>query len=93
MDERRAPAFPLRYFHIYTAIDIYGSDWIKIASFVKSRSIAQVRSHAQKYFNKKKSDEEKIGFKPIDEHFDDDKVQTRSKRQSKFENGSTVSIP
>jgi len=45
---------------------MYGSDWVKIASFVGTRNIAQVRSHAQKYFNKKKSDEEKIGFKPID---------------------------
>lgn len=28
---------------------------------VKSRNASQVRSHAQKYFNKKQNDEEKIG--------------------------------
>lgn len=93
MDTTGASSFPLRYILIYLAIDIYGSDWVKLASFIGSRSIAQARSHAQKYFNKKKNDSEKIGTKPIEEIYDEEKVQTRSKKPNKCESSSTVSIP
>jgi len=56
MDQLRTQKILIRYFNIYIAIEIYELDWNKIASFVSTRNIAQVRSHAQKYFNKKKSD-------------------------------------
>lgn len=32
------------------AIRLYGKDWRKVEDFVKTRSGAQIRSHAQKYF-------------------------------------------
>ena len=31
-------------------LEKFGRDWVKIQQFVKSRSVAQVRSHAQKCF-------------------------------------------
>jgi hypothetical protein len=30
----------------------YGKDWRKVEQYVKTRSSSQVRSHAQKFFNK-----------------------------------------
>ena len=33
-------------------IEIYGRDWKKVSTHVKTRSTAQCRSHAQKYFIK-----------------------------------------
>jgi SHAQKYF class myb-like DNA-binding protein len=39
-----------------------GCDWNAIAEQVRTRTAAQVRSHAQKYFNKQANDQEKIGF-------------------------------
>lgn len=30
------------------AIEKYGKNWVEIQNYVKSRSLAQVRSHAQK---------------------------------------------
>lgn len=34
------------------AIMQYGKDWRKVEQYVKTRSSSQVRSHAQKFFNK-----------------------------------------
>ncbi len=34
------------------ALDIYGREWKKVETYVKTRSSAQIRSHAQKYFAK-----------------------------------------
>jgi SHAQKYF class myb-like DNA-binding protein len=34
------------------AIEIHGKSWKKVASCVKTRSVVQVRTHAQKYFQK-----------------------------------------
>lgn len=34
------------------ALDLYGKDWKLIQKYIGTRSIAQTRSHAQKYFNK-----------------------------------------
>lgn len=33
-------------------IEKYGKNWKKIQSFIKGRSLSQIRSHAQKYFRK-----------------------------------------
>jgi SHAQKYF class myb-like DNA-binding protein len=34
------------------AITQYGKDWKKVEAYVRTRSGSQVRSHAQKFFNK-----------------------------------------
>lgn len=34
------------------ALKLFGKDWHKVESFVSTRTSAQIRSHAQKYFNK-----------------------------------------
>ena len=34
------------------AVKLYGRNWIRIAEYVGSRNFLQVRTHAQKYFNK-----------------------------------------
>jgi SHAQKYF class myb-like DNA-binding protein len=34
------------------AIDQFGREWDKVQTVVKTRSLAQIRSHAQKYFQK-----------------------------------------
>ncbi len=34
------------------ALRLYGKDWNKVQEFIQTRSSAQTRSHAQKYFNK-----------------------------------------
>lgn len=36
------------------AMSLYGKDWKKVVEFVRTRSILQVRSHAQKHFLKQK---------------------------------------
>jgi len=41
-----------RYLSLYLAIATYGKDWKKIEEIVGTRSGSQVRSHAQKFFNK-----------------------------------------
>lgn len=42
-------------------LKIEGEDWKKISKRIKTRSYSQVRSHAQKYFNRKNKESEKIG--------------------------------
>lgn len=37
---------------VYVAMMQYGKDWKKVEQFVKTRTGSQVRSHAQKFFNK-----------------------------------------
>ena len=34
------------------ALNLYGREWKKVAVHIQTRSCAQVRSHAQKYFKK-----------------------------------------
>lgn len=52
MVSRRAPKVHGRYIHPYLAIATYGKDWKKVEELVGTRSGSQVRSHAQKFFNK-----------------------------------------
>lgn len=41
-----------------TALDLYGREWRKVAEHIQSRTSAQIRSHAQKYFAKLKKEAE-----------------------------------
>jgi SHAQKYF class myb-like DNA-binding protein len=43
------------------AIEKHGCEWKIIADKVGSRTPSQVRSHAQKFFNKRQNDQDKIG--------------------------------
>ena len=43
------------------ALNEYGREWKKVAKLIKSRTSAQIRSHAQKYFQKL-SKEKKAGL-------------------------------
>ena len=43
------------------ALNEYGREWKKVAKKIKTRSSAQIRSHAQKYFQKL-SKEKKAGL-------------------------------
>ncbi len=35
-----------------TALQLYGKEWKKVAARVKTRTVVQTRTHAQKYFQK-----------------------------------------
>jgi hypothetical protein len=37
---------------IYEGVKNYGKDWTKIVPYVPTRTGTQIRSHAQKFFNK-----------------------------------------
>ena len=39
------------------ALNLYGREWKKVAVHIQTRSCAQVRSHAQKYFKKLEKEE------------------------------------
>jgi len=58
-------------------INIYGKEWKKIASMIETRTVVQIRTHAQKYFQKlakKRSQEMK--------HADSATVASPSKKKS-----------
>lgn len=57
------------------ALDVYGKNWKLIQQHVGSRSVAQTRSHAQKYFNKLKGDDKGASKQRLVAH--------RSRRESK----------
>lgn len=42
-----------------SGITLYGKDWKKVEEIVGTRTGSQVRSHAQKFFNKLKKDGKK----------------------------------
>lgn len=52
MDQVRTSTVHVRYWSLDSAIMQYGKDWKKVEQYVKTRSGSQVRSHAQKFFNK-----------------------------------------
>ncbi|EED91140.1 MYB DNA binding protein/ transcription factor-like protein, partial [Thalassiosira pseudonana CCMP1335] len=35
-----------------SALQVYGKEWKKVAARVKTRTVVQTRTHAQKYFQK-----------------------------------------
>lgn len=46
----------------HSALEKHGCDWANIAADVRTRTPSQVRSHAQKYFNKQANDHDRIGY-------------------------------
>jgi SHAQKYF class myb-like DNA-binding protein len=52
LEPRRAPTLHVRYAPPHAAIMQYGKDWKKVEQYVRTRNGSQVRSHAQKFFNK-----------------------------------------
>lgn len=54
MDNRITLKVSYGYIFYYLGLQLYGKDWKKIEELIGSRSSAQVRSHAQKYFLKVK---------------------------------------
>lgn len=53
-----------------------------ISHFIQTRTPSQVRSHAQKYYNKKHNDENKIGYQPYKPGSNDHMVSTRLNRRN-----------
>lgn len=48
---------PSEHDRFLKGFDIYGRDWVNVQRIVKTRSLLQVRSHAQKMLNKMSDDE------------------------------------
>lgn len=48
-----------------TGFKLYGGEWDKVQKLVKSRTLAQIRSHAQKYFAKLQRKEQQESFKLV----------------------------
>ena len=53
--------------NIFIALDKFGNNWQKVQTIVKTRSAAQIRSHAQKYKLKLMYDEAQEKFKGMKE--------------------------
>jgi len=62
-------------------IDLYGKDWKKIAALVQSRTVIQVRTHAQKYFLKIEKDKEKKTSAPTTSKEVDGNVSTPTHKE------------
>lgn len=45
----------------------FGKDWCTIAKFIQTRTVVQVRTHAQKYFIKMKKYKENMQFEEGDD--------------------------
>lgn len=69
MVEERAQEVFRRYLFslIHIALEKYGNNWTKVQLHVKTRSSAQIRSHAQKYKLKMMYDEAQEKFKTMKE--------------------------
>lgn len=52
MEQGIAPTLHVRYPPQHSAIMQFGKDWRKVEQYVRTRTSSQVRSHAQKFFNK-----------------------------------------
>ena len=62
--EEEHQRFMLGYIPLYLGIMSYGKDWKKVEEVVGTRSGSQVRSHAQKFFNKIHKQEKDAAGKP-----------------------------
>ncbi len=58
MDQTGAREVRPRYCPLHLGLQLYGKDWKKIEALVATRSGAQIRSHAQKFFIKVRKDKE-----------------------------------
>lgn len=56
MDKRGTLEIHLRYAFADLGVQLYGKNWKKIEEVVRTRNGSQIRSHAQKYFNKHGND-------------------------------------
>lgn len=52
MGHKRTLEVPARYLSTYPALMAFGKNWKMIEEVVQTRTTAQVRSHAQKFFLK-----------------------------------------
>ena len=74
-------------------IRIYGKEWKKIASMIDTRTVVQIRTHAQKYFQKlakKRNQALNGGISNSKKSKKKDKASTSSKRNGKNINISTT---
>jgi len=75
----------LRYLNFIIALDKYGNNWQKVQLVVKTRTAAQIRSHAQKYKLKLMYDEAQEKFKTMkeEERFFFKVVKTKKRNKGK----------
>ena len=75
----------MRYLNFIIALDKYGNNWQKVQLVVKTRTAAQIRSHAQKYKLKLMYDEAQEKFKTMkeEERFFFKVVKTKKRNKGK----------
>eukprot|EP00511_Aplanochytrium_stocchinoi_P002446 CAMPEP_0204842958 /NCGR_PEP_ID=MMETSP1346-20131115/47694_1 /ASSEMBLY_ACC=CAM_ASM_000771 /TAXON_ID=215587 /ORGANISM="Aplanochytrium stocchinoi, Strain GSBS06" /LENGTH=417 /DNA_ID=CAMNT_0051982015 /DNA_START=757 /DNA_END=2008 /DNA_ORIENTATION=+ len=68
-------------------LDMYGKEWKKIANMIETRTVVQIRTHAQKYFQKIA----KTKFEQLGKQVPTDLMSTAS-NTSKLKKGSPLSL-
>lgn len=86
MDQRIASQISRGYFFIHLGLEQFGKDWRKIEIFVGTRSGAQIRSHAQKYFIKmgKESNEQENTHEEVDSSNNEAAIEDQTSEHSFF---------